>query len=163
MMTQTTLDERVRTATGGRVPGVALVVVGAEGVRAHSAVGIADLLAQEPMGTDLAIPWFSMTKIATATTAIRMAERGILELDAPVLLLVPAMRSLRPTTWAERITARHLLQHSAGLANPIPVGGSIRRTHQVPTRTGSSQGCCPSTPSCASSRGPGPATPTSER
>ena len=120
-MTQTTLDERVRTATGGRVPGVALIVVGAEAVRARSAVGMADLLAQEPMGTDLAIPWFSMTKIATATTAIRLAERGVLELDAPVLPLVPAVRSLRPATWAGRITARHLLQHSAGLANPIPV------------------------------------------
>jgi hypothetical protein len=34
-----------------------LVVVGAEAVRARSAVGMADLLAQEPMGTDLAIPW----------------------------------------------------------------------------------------------------------
>ena len=52
---------------------------------------------------------------------MRLAEDGALELDQPVFALVPAMRSLRPTAWAERITARHLLQHSAGLANPIPV------------------------------------------
>ena len=52
---------------------------------------------------------------------MRLAEDGALELDQPVSPPVPAMRSLRPTAWAERITARHLLQHSAGLANPIPV------------------------------------------
>jgi CubicO group peptidase (beta-lactamase class C family) len=115
------LDERVRAAVGGKVPGVALIVVGAEGVRARSAVGLADLAAQAPMRTDLVIPWFSMTKIATATTAMRLVERGLLELDTPVLPLVPAMGALRPAAWAQRITARHLLQHSAGLANPVPV------------------------------------------
>src|SRR5262252_5526378 len=31
------------------------------------------------------------------------------------------LRQLRPLRWAGRITARHLLSHSAGLANPIPV------------------------------------------
>jgi hypothetical protein len=66
---EVSLDERVRAAVGGKVPGVALVVVGAEGVRARSAVGLADLVAQAPMRTDMAIPWFSMTKIATATAA----------------------------------------------------------------------------------------------
>ena len=120
-MSQTTLEERVRVAVGGEVPGVALIVVGAEGVRARSAVGLADLVAQEPMRTDMAIPWFSMTKIATATTAMRLVERGVLELDAPVRPLVPAMGVLRPAAWAQGITVRYLLQHSAGLANPVPV------------------------------------------
>jgi CubicO group peptidase (beta-lactamase class C family) len=118
---EVSLDERIRAAVGGKVPGVALVVVGAEGVRARSAVGLADLVAQAPMRTDLAIPWFSMTKIATATAAMRLVERGLLELDAPVRPLVPAMSALHPAAWAQHITARHLLQHGAGLANPIPV------------------------------------------
>jgi CubicO group peptidase (beta-lactamase class C family) len=118
---EVSLDERVRVAVGGKVPGVALVVVGAEGVRARSVVGLADLVAQAPMRTDMAIPWFSMTKIATATTAMRLAERGRLELNTPVLPLVPAMGALHPAAWAQRVTTRHLLQHSAGLANPVPV------------------------------------------
>jgi CubicO group peptidase (beta-lactamase class C family) len=42
-------------------------------------------------------------------------------LDEPVLPLVPAMRTLEPRADAERITPRHLLSHSAGLANPVPV------------------------------------------
>lgn len=106
---------------GTKVPGVALVIVGPEGVRARSAVGLADLEAGTPMAPDLLIPWFSMTKIATATIAIRARERGLLDLDGPVMPLVPAMEALRPRAWAERITVRHLLQHAGGLANPIPV------------------------------------------
>jgi CubicO group peptidase (beta-lactamase class C family) len=120
MTSQANLNDRLRAAAS-KVPGVLLLVVGAEGVRASAAIGFADLAARIPMATDIAIPWFSMTKTATATTAIRLAERGTLELDSPILPLVPAMHSLRPSRWAERITARHLLQHSAGLANPIPV------------------------------------------
>jgi CubicO group peptidase (beta-lactamase class C family) len=73
------------------------------------------------MTTGHAMPWFSMTKIVTATLVMRLAERQFLDLDAPVQPLVPAMRHLRPAAWATRITVRHLLQHSAGLANPIPV------------------------------------------
>ena len=120
MISQVSLNDRLRAAAG-KVPGVLLIVVGPEGVRARSAIGFADLAARIPMASDIVVPWFSMTKTATATTAIRLAERGILDLDSPVRPLVPAMRSLQRSSWAERITARHLLQHSAGLANPIPV------------------------------------------
>jgi len=59
--------------------------------------------------------------MATATTAIRLAECGVLELDVPVCALVPAMRLLRPAPWAAQITVRHLLPHTAGFPNPIPV------------------------------------------
>jgi CubicO group peptidase (beta-lactamase class C family) len=45
----------------------------------------------------------------------------VLDLDAPALGQVPALRQVRPAGWARRITAWHLLSHSAGLANPIPV------------------------------------------
>jgi len=62
-----------------------------------------------------------MTKIVTATVAVRLAERGVLDLDAPIAGLVPALRRVRPSQWADRVTARHLLSHSAGLPNPIPV------------------------------------------
>ena len=108
-------------AVGDGVPGVALVVVGSEGIRASAAVGVADLSRALPMTTDTAMPWFSMTKIATATAAVRLAHRRVLALDEPVLPMVPAMRLLRPADQASRITARHLLQHAGGLANPIPV------------------------------------------
>ena len=115
------LEARVRRVVGSAVPGVVVLVVGPEGVRDRAAVGMADLVARSPISGDVNMPWFSMTKIATATTALYLSERGGLDLDAPVLPLVPAMRALRPAAFAERISSRHLLQHGAGLANPIPV------------------------------------------
>jgi len=41
--------------------------------------------------------------------------------QGPVLPLVPELTVMRPRALAERITPRHLLTHSAGFANPIPV------------------------------------------
>ncbi len=113
--------ERIRALAGGAVPGIAVLVTGPEGVRAAGAAGFADVAGQVPASPGMVCPWFSMTKIVTATVAVRLAERGVLDLDAPVAGHVPALRQVRPPQWAGRITARHLLSHSAGLANPIPV------------------------------------------
>jgi CubicO group peptidase (beta-lactamase class C family) len=113
--------ERIRALSGEGVPGVAVLVAGPEGVRTAGATGLADVADQVPASPGMVCPWFSMTKIVTATAAVRLAERGVLDLDAPVFGRVPALRQVRPDGWARRITARHLLSHSAGLANPIPV------------------------------------------
>jgi len=43
-----------------------------------------------------------MTKIATATTVMRLLEREVRKLDAPVAPLVSAMRSLKPADWVSR-------------------------------------------------------------
>lgn len=120
MKLESNLSERVR-AVAGTVPGVSLVVVGPEGIREEASIGYADLSSGTSMSADLAAPWFSMTKIATATVALRLAEAGILDLDEPVAPLVPQMSLLRPSNWVGLITPPHLLQHSAGLRNPVPV------------------------------------------
>ena len=108
-------------AAAGRVPGVAVAIVDADGVRSSVGVGSADLASGRPASPEMVCPWFSMTKIVTATLTMRMAERGLLDLDAPVFPGVPQLARLRPRAWAERITPRHLLSHAAGIANPIPV------------------------------------------
>src|SRR3954449_3560560 len=110
VVTPQDLEGLVRTAVGSAAPGTAVVIVGPEGVRARAAVGMADLASDEPMTTHHSMPWFSMTKIATATAVMRLAERHLLDLDAPVRPMPPAMAALRPTDASARITARHLLQ-----------------------------------------------------
>src|SRR3954447_1143426 len=161
MLSRPDLNARVRDAMGRAVPGVALIVVGREGVRARSAVGTADLARGSPMGTDLAVPWFSMTKIVTATVTTRLVERGVLDLDARVQPLVPAVATLRPSEWAGRITVRHLLQHASGLRTRCRCGGSTRRIDPGRTRTPSFRGCSARTTNYASSRERALATPTS--
>ena len=121
MSVATIAGDRIRALAGEDVPGVAVLVVGPEGMRAGGATGLADIAAHVPASAGMVCPWFSMTKIVTATAAMRLAEHGLLDLDAPVAGHVPALRQVRPPQWAMRITARHLLSHSAGLPNPIPV------------------------------------------
>jgi CubicO group peptidase (beta-lactamase class C family) len=115
------MTERLRQITGREVPGIAVAIAGPEGLRETAAAGYADLAAREPASADMVCPWFSMTKIVTATLAMRLADRGLLDLDQPVLPLVPELAVLRPRALAGRITPRHLLTHSAGFANPVPV------------------------------------------
>ena len=126
------LEARLRGTVDGRVPGVAVAVVDADGVRESAAVGMADLAEGRPASPDMVCPWFSMTKIATATAAMQLAEGGELDMDAPVAPLVPEMRHLRPASDAGRITTRHLLSHSAGIANPIPVSWIHRPSEPAP-------------------------------
>ena len=115
------LEAKLRALASDRVPGVAIAVVGPEGLRGSAAAGSADLTTGVAAAPTMTCPWFSMTKIVTATAAMRLSDRGALDLDEPLLPRVPAMAVLEPRASAERITARHLLGHAAGLANPIPV------------------------------------------
>jgi len=114
------------------VPGIAVVVAGPEGLRAAGAAGLADIVAHRPASLGMVCPWFSMTKVVTATAAVRLAERGVLDLDAPVDRHVPALSRVRPRQWASRITTRHLLSHSAGLPNPVPVRWIHRADQPAP-------------------------------
>ena len=117
----TSFAEQLGGVVGHDVPGIAVAVVGPEGVRSSAAVGFRDLSAAAPASTLMVCPWFSMTKIATATTAMRLVERQVLDLDEPLIRMVSALRVLRPAELAERITSRHLLSHSSGISNPIPI------------------------------------------
>jgi CubicO group peptidase (beta-lactamase class C family) len=111
---QTLADEVVARR---HVPGVAAVAVQGDTQVATVAAGVADLRAETPMTPDTAGNWFSMTKIATATAAMMLVERGELDLDAPVS---EALGAAWPAKFAE-VHVRHLLNHSSGLANPIPL------------------------------------------
>jgi CubicO group peptidase (beta-lactamase class C family) len=120
-MPDASINDRLRQVTRRDVPGIAVAVAGPEGLRATAAAGYADLGAGQPASADMVCPWFSMTKIVTATLAMRLASQGLLGLDQPVLPLVPELAVLQPRAFTERITPRHLLSHSAGFANPVPV------------------------------------------
>ncbi len=105
----------------GRPPGIAIAVVRPEGTQVAVGAGQADLARGLSASPRMVCPWFSMTKIVTATAAMRLVDSGVLDLDEPLAPLLPQLARLRPAENARRITARHLLTHSAGLANPIPV------------------------------------------
>jgi CubicO group peptidase (beta-lactamase class C family) len=113
------LDDALRALTAGSVPGLSLVVAERDRFVTERAAGLADIEAQHPAGLDTAYLWFSMTKIVTATAAMQLTERGSLGLDDPVREHLPEFPA--PQAGWPQVTVRHLLSHSAGLANPLPV------------------------------------------
>ena len=112
------LSAAVKAMMGkGGVPGVSLAVVSRNGVLLAGGWGLADRSANRAASTSTAYLWFSMTKIVTATAALRLADEGRLDLDAPVWEYVDYMQA----PGNRQPTVRHLLTHTAGLGNPLPI------------------------------------------
>ena len=105
------LDERV---AGHEFSGSALVRRGGEtlfsyaGGLAHRGLGV-------PVTGQTRFAVASVTKMVTATTALRLVERGALALDQPVLDVLPAGQRTAALTPA--VTLHHLLSHTSGLPN----------------------------------------------
>ncbi|MGE3287458.1 MAG: serine hydrolase domain-containing protein [Pseudonocardia sp.] len=97
------------------VPSLSVAVVRSDRLLYAVTVGLADLRSRTPASPRTAYLWFSMSKIATATAAVALAEAGGLDLDAPVTAYLPGYRSGQPVV-------RQLLDHTAGLGNPLPIG-----------------------------------------
>jgi CubicO group peptidase (beta-lactamase class C family) len=104
-------------ALKGSIPGLSLTVVNRDKVLLAGGYGLADRLENSPATASTAYLWFSMTKIVTATAVLRLADEGHVDVDAPASEYVPYLRSPR----AVQPTVRHLLNHTAGLANPMPI------------------------------------------
>jgi CubicO group peptidase (beta-lactamase class C family) len=90
-MADTGVVGQLRSRTGQQVPGAAIAIAGPPGLREAAAAGRAGLAAGVPASLGMVCPWVSMTKIVTATSAMRLADRGLLGLDRPV----PGVTALR--------------------------------------------------------------------
>lgn len=106
------------TAMMGRagVPGLSVAVVNRDGVLLAAGYGLADRAAHRPATASTSYLWFSMSKIVTATAAVRLADEGRLDLKAPVreyLDYLPAGTAAP--------SVGQLLNHTAGFGNPLPI------------------------------------------
>ena len=75
----------------GAVPGVAAIVVDRGGTRYEGAAGERSLGSGDAMTVDSVGALFSMTKAITATAAMQLVERGVLDLDAPATEVCPEL------------------------------------------------------------------------
>ncbi len=109
------LEEKIRLEG---VPGLSVVVVKGNRVVWEQGFGFANLVTSTPATPATSYLWFSMTKIVTATAVMRLAESGKLDLDAPA---DEYFRGFKIVSQPVPIIVRHLLSHSSGLANPLPI------------------------------------------
>jgi D-alanyl-D-alanine carboxypeptidase len=103
------------------VPGV-VVAVEDSGTTVTAAAGSADLATGEELTPAHAFRAASVTKLLTAALGLRLAERGHVDLDAPIAAVLPpeVLSLLRVSTGRPgELTVRRLLGHTAGLADPV--------------------------------------------
>ena len=79
-----------------------------------SATGLADLNNDLELTKQHIMPVFSMTKTITAIAILQLLERGQLKLE-------DSINSWIKTPYPDEVTIKHLITHTSGIANPIPL------------------------------------------
>lgn len=98
------------------VPGAAIAVVDRRKLAWSRSFGVKNILTRDPVRDDTLFEAASMTKPVFAYVVMRLADEKRLDLDKPLVQYRrPANLGSDPNL--ERITARHVLEHSSGLPN----------------------------------------------
>jgi D-alanyl-D-alanine carboxypeptidase len=100
---------------GSDVPGIQYTVIDADRIVFDYAGGWADIKNQRKMTPETTLMAYSMTKTFTAVAVMQLVERGELTFDDEI------DRYLQTPYAGHGITVRQLIDHTAGLANPIPL------------------------------------------
>lgn len=80
----------------------------------QAAFGKADREANTPMADGAIFPIGSVTKTFTAALAVKLAARGVVDLNAPVETYLPASLTLHPSLTRAPVTLLTLLTHQQG-------------------------------------------------
>ena len=103
------------------IAGAVALVADKDSVRSLDAVGYADLAAKKPMRTDNLFWIASMTKPITATAVLMLQDEGKLSVDDPVSKYLPELAKLKTADGKPaKVTLRHLLTHTSGMAEATP-------------------------------------------
>ena len=95
------------------VPGLAVGIVEGTEVVYTKTLGVQSLETQAPVTLDSAFSTASVSKCFVATAVVQLAERGIIDLDAPLVQYLPYFRMDDPRH--RQITLRQMLSHTSGM------------------------------------------------
>lgn len=101
-------------------PGVAWGLVRDGVLTDHGGEGVIDIGGDETPTCDTVYRIASMTKSFTCAAVLSLRDEGVLELDRPIADTVPSLGALRGPEGSARITLRHLMSMSAGMATDDP-------------------------------------------
>jgi serine beta-lactamase-like protein LACTB len=93
-----------------RVPGIAVAVGTKAGVHWEEGFGFKDLENQNPAGANTRFRLGSVSKIITIAAAMRLAEKNVLDIDAPISKYLPTL----PEQYG-KVTVKQLAGHLAGV------------------------------------------------
>lgn len=86
----------------------------------NRAFGMADGPKQVSATPDTVYHWYSTTKLFTAVAIFQLQEKGLLNIDDPVVTYLPFFDVSYPSAASPQITLRHLLNHSSGIPDNVP-------------------------------------------
>ncbi|MCZ2813734.1 serine hydrolase [Modestobacter sp. VKM Ac-2979] len=117
---QQRLDELARRHG---VPGATLAVLrlGADGGAdelVEAATGVLNMGTGVEVTTDSVFQIGSITKVWTATLVMQLVDEGKLDLDAPLVEVLPELQLGDPDV-AKQVTMRHLLTHTSGIDGDV--------------------------------------------
>jgi CubicO group peptidase (beta-lactamase class C family) len=124
------------TLTSEGIVGSGMLVLKGDSVVGRAFHGMADLATSRAVDANTIFHWASITKTFTAIAIMQLRDRGLLNLDDPIVKYVPELREVSDTFGTiEYVTIRHLLSHSAGFRNPTWPWGGDKPWHPFePTR-----------------------------
>ena len=106
-----------------RIPGGVLGVIDADGSRAVRSIGSAQLIPTQRAMTDHT--WFdlaSLTKVIFTTPRIlALTEAGAIDLDAPLISVLPDFRQYNADNWERKVTFRQCLGHQTPFPGVFPI------------------------------------------
>jgi CubicO group peptidase (beta-lactamase class C family) len=98
-----------------RTPGIQYAIVDSERIVFEYECGWADIRSRAPMGPAMTMMAYSMSKTITAAAVLQLVEANRIGLDTA------AIRYVDSIPYGPGITVRHLLAHTSGIPNPIPL------------------------------------------
>ncbi len=98
------------------IPGVSLALIKDGKVVYHKTYGVKNTVTQEPVDGKTLFEAASITKPVFAYVALRLADKGILDLDEPLHEYLP-FEALQEYPEYKKMTGRHVLIHRSGLPN----------------------------------------------
>ena len=110
------VDSIMNVRVGPGSPGAAVVVVHNGKVVHEKGYGLADIETRTPITTKTTFDLASVSKQFTAMAIIMLAERGKLSYGDALTKFFPEFAS-----YAQKITVRHLLNHTSGLPDYMNV------------------------------------------
>ena len=114
---QRLLDARVEeVGEKHHVPGIAAIAFRGEGIVASAARGLRGARDSAPLTLDTLFRLHSVTKTVTAATVLRLRDRGLLDLDAPLADLAPRLADAAPGLLGG-LRLSQLLSHTSGLSD----------------------------------------------
>ncbi len=107
-----------------KIPGISIAYFDRDGILWAAGFGYTDYNKKTPVTTDTIFAICSMSKTITAVAAMIAVQDGLVDLDTPIIEYLSefSVNSRFEEDAHKKITLRHLLSHTSGIAFEAPVG-----------------------------------------